>query len=268
MELTRHPTFTPNNTEEESEVDDTPQSKIVKTEILKNEDETIYEKPKRKRHRKRKNKSPVAVVDETYKPKIAKNPEFSFQKEKPKVHLKFEDNQSLDEILQQSTRLIEALSEIKEIEDVELLEEKPEENIVIFKEKTQELSDEPPRIIMAIIDDNVQKEKEKEENLPVAIEKTETVFKTKESALETLRNNLKNLDIPLLKELPKTGEIIAFKILAMSENYVPEISDYMIGLIESINMETKYLKIVIMGKLLIPFYLNTIIVFFFLFSTK
>lgn len=236
-ELTRHPKkspFTPNNTEEESEEDEPTKSKILKTENL-NEEESVYEKPKRKRHRKRKNKSPVVAVEETYKPKITKTAEFSFQKEKPKVHLKFDENETFDEILQQSTRIIEALSEIKDVEDVP--EEKTEEIKEIEKKSQLEISTEPPRVIMAINDDV-----EFEEKVPVP--------DTKESALETLRNNLKNLDIPLLKELPKSGDIIAFKILAMSENYLPEISDYMIGLIESINQESNDMKIVIMGKTL------------------
>lgn len=248
-ELTRNikkSPFTPNNTEEESEEDEgTSQSKIAKTENL-NEEEAVYEKPKRKRHRKRKNKSPVTAVEEAYKPKITKAAEFSFEKEKPKVHLKFDENETFEEVLQQSTRIIEALSEIKEIEDAELPEEKSEEIKEIDKKSTLEISSEPPRVVTAIKDD-VQEEEEKKEIVPV-IEENPT--NTKESALETLRNNLKNLDIPLLKELPKAGDIIAFKILAMSENYLPEISDYMIGLIESINIESKDLKVVIMGMFL------------------
>lgn len=245
-ELTRNAKkspFTPNNTEEESEEDEgTPQSKIVKSETVN--EEAVYEKPKRKRHRKRKNKSPVVAVEETYKPKITKNEELSFQKEKPKVHLKFEENETIDEVLQQSTRIIEALSEIKEIEDVKLPEEKSKEIKEIDNKRTQEISSEPPRVVLAINDDVQEEEKKNKENAPVIEENT------KETALETLRNNLKNLDIPLLKELPKVGDIIAFKILAMSDNYLPEISDDMIGVIESINMESQDLKIVIMGKFL------------------
>lgn len=244
-ELTRHPKqspFTPNNTEEESEEDEPTKSKILKTETL-NEEESVYEKPKRKRHRKRKNKSPVVAVKETFKPIVTKTADFSLHKEKPKVHLKFEENETFDEILQQSTRIIEALSEIKDVE--ELPEEKTEELKEIEKKISLEISTEPPRVVMAI-NDVVQK---KEEQISV-IKETET----KESALETLRNNLKNLDIPLLKEPPKTGDIIAFKILAMSENYLPEISDYMIGLIESINQESNDMKIVIMGKTCFDFF--------------
>lgn len=250
-ELARNPKkspFTPNNTEEESEEDEgTQQSKILKTETLK-EEESVYEKPKRKRHRKRKNKSPVVAVEEIYKPKITKIEEFSSQREKPKVHLKFDENEeTFDEVLQQSTRIIEALSEIKEIEDVKLPEEKSEEINEIDKKITLEISTELPRVITAINDD-VQEAKDK---VPVI---EENVINPKETALETLRNNLKNLDIPLLKDLPKIGDIIAFKILAMSENYLPEISDYVIGLIESINMESNDLKIVIMGKFLLLFF--------------
>lgn len=137
------------------------------------------------------------------------------------------------------------MSEIKEIEDVELPEEKSEEIKEIDKKKSLEISTEPPRVVTAI-NDVVQEEEKK---FPV-IEESENVINTKETALETLRNNLNNLDIPLLEELPKVGDIIAFKILAMSENYLPKITDYMIGLIESINIESKDLKVVIMGKFL------------------
>lgn len=208
--------------------------KIETNEVLKTEEESVYEKPKRKRHRKKKNKSPVAAVEESYTPKITK----TVQIEKPKVHIKFGEEEV---IIEQSTRIIEALSEIKETEDQEMSEEKSETNNEIVKENKQEISNEPPRIVSAINEVHLDEEKK----VPVI---EETVSNTKDSALETLRNNLKNLDIPLLTELPKTGDIIAFKILAMSENYLPEISDYMIGLIESINMETNDLKIVIMGK--------------------
>lgn len=217
--------------------------KIETNEILKTEEETVYEKPKRKRHRKKKNKSPVAAVEESYTPKITKNQEFSFPAEKPKVHIKFDEEEVIDVIIEQSARIIEALSEIKENEDQEMSEEKPEANNEIVKENKPEISNEPPRIVTAI-NDHVKDGEKKE----LVIEDNQTVSKTKETALETLRNNLNNLDIPLLTELPKAGDIIAFKILAMSENYLPEISDYMIGLIESIHMETNDLKIVIMGK--------------------
>lgn len=167
--------------------------------------------------------------------------------------------------MQQSTRLIEALSEIKEIEDVELPEEKSEEIKEIDKKKSLEISTEPPRVVTAIND--VVQEQENKKNFPV-IEETENVINTKETALETLRNNLNNLDIPLLEELPKVGDIIAFKILAMSENYLPKITDYMIGLIESINLESKDLKVVIMGKFLFFVLFFFIINCFFNFSSK
>lgn len=63
--------------------------------------------------------------------------------------------------------------------------------------------------------------------------------------LDALRKNLSTY--PLLEELPNKNDIIGFRILKMSANYVPELSDYVIGLVETVDADSMDLELVILA---------------------
>lgn len=63
--------------------------------------------------------------------------------------------------------------------------------------------------------------------------------------LDALRKNLSTY--PALDVLPNKNDIIGFRILKMSENYMPELSDYVIGLVETVDTDTLDLEIVILA---------------------
>lgn len=67
----------------------------------------------------------------------------------------------------------------------------------------------------------------------------------KTADLDALRKNLSNY--PAVETLPNKNDFIGFRVLKMAENYVPELSDYIIGLVESVDKETMAMEIVILA---------------------
>lgn len=67
----------------------------------------------------------------------------------------------------------------------------------------------------------------------------------KTADLDALRKNLSNY--PAVEQLPNKNDFIGFRVLTMGENYVPQLSDYIIGLVESVDSETMAMEIVILA---------------------
>lgn len=85
-------------------------------------------------------------------------------------------------------------------------------------------------------------EEEEEEAKPAEISQD---VNNKSAHLDTLRKNLGSY--PALEKLPQKNDYIGFRILTMSENYVPELSEYIIGLVENVDEEQLDLEIVILA---------------------
>uniref|UniRef100_A0A1B0CMD2 Uncharacterized protein n=1 Tax=Lutzomyia longipalpis TaxID=7200 RepID=A0A1B0CMD2_LUTLO len=62
-----------------------------------------------------------------------------------------------------------------------------------------------------------------------------------------LRERLPNLDVPLLKKLPKKDDVIAFKVLKMGETYEPVLSNYIIGIVEMVNREKNEVSLLLLS---------------------
>lgn len=63
--------------------------------------------------------------------------------------------------------------------------------------------------------------------------------------LDALRKNLSTY--PVVESLPNKNDFIGFRVLKMAANYVPELSDYVIGLVESVDGDTMDMEIVILA---------------------
>lgn len=61
----------------------------------------------------------------------------------------------------------------------------------------------------------------------------QTVNLESSTAFETIRKTMGNY--PYQETLPKKNDLIGFRILKMSENYVPELSEFIVGMVESIS---------------------------------
>lgn len=66
-------------------------------------------------------------------------------------------------------------------------------------------------------------------------------------ALEELRERLPDLDMPTLKKLPKKDDVIAFKLLKMGETYEPILSNFIIGIVESVRKEKNEVSLLILS---------------------
>lgn len=67
----------------------------------------------------------------------------------------------------------------------------------------------------------------------------------KTADLDALRKNLSSY--PTVDSLPNKNDFIGFRVLKMAANYVPELSDYIIGLVESVDTDTMAMEIVILA---------------------
>lgn len=67
------------------------------------------------------------------------------------------------------------------------------------------------------------------------------------TAMEEIRQNVDELNLPQQNNLPKENDVIAFKYLKIGNDYMPKLTDYIIGMVESIDEENKNLKIYILA---------------------
>lgn len=67
----------------------------------------------------------------------------------------------------------------------------------------------------------------------------------KSAHLDALRKTLTTY--PTLETLPNKNDYIGFRILKLSDEYVPELSEYIIGLVENVKEESMELEIVILA---------------------
>lgn len=65
--------------------------------------------------------------------------------------------------------------------------------------------------------------------------------------MEEIRQNVDGLNLPVATELPQENDVIAFKYLRVGENYTPQVSEYIVGMIESVDRENENLKIFILA---------------------
>lgn len=79
------------------------------------------------------------------------------------------------------------------------------------------------------------------------IDNEPTSARPNESAMEQIRQNVDGLNLPILTELPQENDVIAFKYLRVGENYTPQVSEYIVGMIESVDRENENLKIYVLA---------------------
>lgn len=67
----------------------------------------------------------------------------------------------------------------------------------------------------------------------------------KTADLDALRKNLASY--PALDTLPNKNDFIGFRMLKLGDNYVPELTEFIIGLVESVDPDTMAMEIVILA---------------------
>lgn len=109
--------------------------------------------------------------------------------------------------------------------------------------------DEEEQVVVAESDDSDEEEEEEAEEDVAPENKTSLMNGTqdanKTADLDALRKNLASY--PAVDQLPSHNEFIGFRMLKLSDNYVPELTEYIIGLVESVDTDTMAMEIVILA---------------------
>ncbi|XP_059616336.1 coilin [Phlebotomus argentipes] len=95
-----------------------------------------------------------------------------------------------------------------------------------------------------IVSRTLHKTNEKESNGKQSLNRAN---ETNSFALEELRERLPNMELPVLKKLPKKDDVIAFKLLKMSETYEPALSAFIIGIVECVCKEKGEVSLLILS---------------------
>lgn len=105
-----------------------------------------------------------------------------------------------------------------------------------------------------VVDCNIEDSDDSDEEEEVELEEEEpekasflngSQDANKTADLDALRKNLASY--PALDTLPNKNDFIGFRMLKLGDNYVPQLTEFIIGLVESVDPDTMAMEIVILA---------------------